>query len=64
MDGRRDRGRSTGTKTWDECVRQDIVSQYCGKTKPSVGIGENEAKELDWGKTSNLCVALKADDIR
>ena len=26
----------------------------------SVSIGENELEELDWGKTSNLCVAWKA----
>ena len=29
-----------------------------------VGIGENELDEPDWGKTSNLCVAWKADDKR
>ena len=28
------------------------------------GIGENELEELDWGKTSNLCLAWKADDKR
>ena len=31
-------------------------------TKERVGIGENELEELDWGKTSNLCVAWKTDD--
>ena len=33
------------------------------KTKDlkSLGIGENELGELDWGKTSNLWVAWKTD---
>ena len=36
------------------------------KTKDlkSLGIGENELEELDWGKMSNLCVAWKTDDKR
>ena len=31
-------------------------------TKERMGIGENELEELYWGKTSNLCIAWKADD--
>ena len=31
-------------------------------TKERVGVGENELEELDWGNTSNWCVAWKADD--
>ena len=27
-----------------------------------MGIGEKESEELDWGKTSNLCVAWKVND--
>ena len=48
------------------------VSHVSGKTYSlkktkdlkSLGIGENELEELDWGKTSNLCVARKTDGKR
>ena len=33
-------------------------------TKERVDIGENEIEELDWEKTSNLCVAWKTDNKR
>ena len=41
---------------WDECVWHDLKSL-------GLSIGENEL-ELDLEKTSNLCVAWKADDKR
>ena len=33
----------------------------CMKNLAREGIGEDELEEIDWGKTSNLCVAWQDD---